>query len=153
MKLKKSSILYIIGISALSIMQIILFYAILNDSPAINAPTELYVDGADFSPWLSLAQAGVNSFIDFLTVVFYTFFGAVISLIAMRILRRVSLRFFTTQTKKAGLIITLVAGVIFFLIGCIIVKFNSVLTLLTMYLPILLISFFAYNFGRKSKKK
>lgn len=153
MKLKKSSVCYLTGISILSIIQLILAYGFLSTERTIGMSTDLYVDGTDFSPFLSLVDFGLGSIVYLISIVIDVIFGALLSLIVMRILRRVSLRFFTMQTKKTGLIITLICGIIFLLIGCVLVKFKLLPDLLILYLPVLIISFFAYNFGKQPKQK
>ena len=153
MKLGKSSYCYLGGLFVLSVIQLILIYSLLTSEQTVSMQTELYVDGADFSPWLSLAQTGLNSIVYSISVIVDTIIGSLLSFITMRILRRFALRSFTEQTKKVGIIITLVCGIIFFLIACILAKFHTLIDLCILYTPVPVTSFLAYHIGRKPKQK
>ena len=153
MKFGKASIFYSIGISLLSIAQLLLIYDLLVSNHAINIPTDLYVDGADFSPFLSLAEAGANSIVYLVSIIVDVVIGTLISLIVMRVLRYFALPFFTEKTTKLGIIITLICGIVFFFIGCIFVKFNPILDLFILYIPIPLVSFLSYHLGKNPQNK
>lgn len=157
-KLEKPSFYYLIGISALSIIQLMLIYGFLTaEQQTLNMQTDLYVDGTDFSPWLSLVQYGLSSIIELIVYVVSFIvdivIGALLSLITMRILRRFTLTSFTEQTRKTGLIISILCAIVFFLIGCVLLKFHLILDILFLYIPIPIVSFFAYHFGRNPKQE
>ncbi len=151
-KLKKSSIIYLIVFLALSVIQLMLIHGLFSAEHPPITQAELYVDGTDFSivsALLSGAQSGIYSIVDFISIVVDVILGAVLSLIVMRILRRLTLRSSTIQSKKTGLIITLLCGLIFFLFGSIFMNFK----LMLVYIPVPVVSFLSYHLGKKTQNK
>lgn len=149
----KASIYYSIGFIVLSIIQMCLIHGLFTTPQENIIQTgELYVDGADFSPLISLFDSGMQSIVFEISVLFNMFLGFILSLIVMLIIRKFARRFSTSETRQFDTIETIIVSVICLLIGCIFSRFQLILDVVLIYIPIPVVSWLAFHLGKKPEQ-
>lgn len=149
----KASILYSIALTILSIFQLYLIYGLFTSPGFLDTVTDMYVDGEDFAPIFNLFISGTNFMVYKISVVFYMLFGAVLSLVAMKILRRYSVSLLTAQAKKFNALLTIAAGVICILISCCFCRFTLISDAVLLYIPVPVVSWFSFHLGKKKNER
>lgn len=147
-QLGKANICYLIGLAVLSIVQLCLIRGLMT-SEGITAGGQLIVDGSDFTPLISLAVTGVNAFVYTVSIGFDMLIGAVLSLIAMRLLRRFTLHLFPSDIRTVNTRLTLIAGIICLLIGFALSRFRALFDVFLIYAPVPLTAWLAYHLGKR----
>lgn len=145
----KASVRYTIGFILLSFIQLCLIYGLITSPEGKYIQTELYMDGADFSPFLSLFNSGINSLVFVISVFIDMMLGAVLSLIAMRLLRKRMLHMFTSETGRFDILLTVILGILFLLIACTFSRFRMIFDTFLLYIPVPLVSCLAYHLGKQ----
>lgn len=149
--LKKSVLQYCISFSFLSIFQLILIRGVVTSGTVKEVIHELYVDGADFSPILSLFTVGVQS-LSFYLIIFSTIlYGIFIPLIIMSLIRHFSETIIENDEKKINTKFTFCISIVILLIGCILSSFKLISEVFVMYIPVPIISWIVFHAKKKQK--
>ena len=145
----RAAIRYCIAFLVLSLLQIILIRGLFTSENYVSMQTDLYVDGADFSPWLSLAETGINSTVYTFSLIVDIVIGVLLSGITMLILRLCSRRLYTAQTRRITVPVTLGVTVLCCLLSLVFSRFSAIADALLLYLPVPVLSWCVFHLGAK----
>lgn len=144
----KASTRYLLGFVALSIIQMCLIHGLLTSPEGQKIQTDLYMDGADFSPILSLFDTSVRSLVFQISVFFDIFLGIILSLIVMLILRKRSMYQFTPETRRLDTIVTMICSILFLVISFSFSHFRMILDTCLIFIPVPIVSWFVFHVGK-----
>lgn len=144
----KASIRYSIGFVALSIIQTCLIHGLFTTPEGNRIQTDLYMDGADFSPFLTLLDSSVHSFVFEISVFFDILIGIVLSLVIMLILRKKSAHLFASETRRWNIVVTMIGSILFLLISFSFSHFRLILDTCLLYAPIPIVSWLTFHVGK-----
>ncbi|MBE6851849.1 MAG: hypothetical protein E7505_00030 [Ruminococcus sp.] len=149
MRSKKSILQYCASFTVLSIIQLIIINGLIKSDSGNKTTSELSIDGADFSPFVSLVSSGVNSFAFFISELSTVILGVIFSLILMLIVRRFSNKTIEKEEKKFNSRYTLIASFVFLIIISALSHFNLIADILIMYITVPITSWLAFHLGKK----
>lgn len=148
-KRDRAAVRYCIALLVVSILQVLLIRGLMTSENVLTMQTELTVDGADFSPWLSLAASGIQSAVYAISFAVDLVIGILLSGITMLILRLRSRALYTAQTARITLPFTLCTAVLSCLVCLLFTHFHLIPDVLLLYLPAAVLAWCVFHLGAK----
>ncbi|MCI5816311.1 hypothetical protein [Ruminococcus sp.] len=132
-----------------SVIQLCIIHGVVTSDTAREVLPELYADGSDLSPLVSLFSFGVHSLAFSLVVLSAGLYGIIIPFLVMLVMRRFGAPVLPAGTKRRNIRFTLAVALVCLLAGCCFSRFRLIGDTLLMYLPLPAVSWLVFHLGRQ----